>query len=97
MSPKNSTNISNRQDIARALNAETRMGYQRALERVVDAAEKGLLPAVLDAAGRAEAVRILSAPTGPQPADRKAARITHGAGEAAPVASPTFPYGTEQR
>ncbi|WP_330351808.1 hypothetical protein [Streptomyces sp. NBC_00582] len=91
MSPKNSTNISNRQDIARALNAETRMGYQRALERVVDAAAKGLLPAVLDAAGRAEAVRILSAPTGPQPTDRKAARITQRVGEAAPVASPAFP------
>ncbi|MEU6290244.1 hypothetical protein [Streptomyces sp. NPDC046988] len=91
MSPKNSTNISNRKTIAKALHAETQMGYQRALERVVDAAERGLLPAVLDAAGRAEAVRILSAPTGPQPAARKAVRNTQEVGEAAPVASTDFP------
>ncbi len=92
MSPKNSRNVSNRQKIARALNAETQMGYQRALERVVDAAEMGLLPAVLDAAGRAEAVQILSAPIARQSAARKkAARITQGVGEAAPVAFAAFP------
>ncbi|MGP3953498.1 hypothetical protein [Streptomyces sp. 7N604] len=65
MSPKNTTN---RQQIARALNKATGCGYQRALERVVDAAERNLLPPVLDAAGRAEAVRILTDPTAAEPA-----------------------------
>nr|WP_024126855.1 hypothetical protein [Streptomyces sp. F2]AHE39619.1 Hypothetical protein pFRL4_386 [Streptomyces sp. F2] len=57
-----SSNVTNRQQIARALNKATGCGYQRALERVVDAAERKLLPPVLDAAGRAEAVRILTDP-----------------------------------
>ncbi|MFF3730936.1 hypothetical protein ACFYXM_11585 [Streptomyces sp. NPDC002476] len=60
MSPKHSTHPNNRRQIARALDAQTRMGYQRALQRVVDAAEMGLLPKVLDEAGRAEAVRLLA-------------------------------------
>ncbi|MGW6202066.1 hypothetical protein ACWF9B_00195 [Streptomyces sp. NPDC055089] len=59
MSPKHSTHPTNRRQIAKALDAQTRMGYQRALQLVVDAAEKGLLPEVLDEAGRAEAVRLL--------------------------------------
>ncbi|MFD7919751.1 hypothetical protein ACFV3R_11045 [Streptomyces sp. NPDC059740] len=57
-----SKNLTNRQQIARALNKATGCGYQRALERVVDAADRNLLPSVLDAAGRAEAVRILTDP-----------------------------------
>ncbi|MFD7861483.1 hypothetical protein [Streptomyces sp. NPDC059783] len=60
MSPKHSTHPTNRRQIAKALDAQTQMGYQRALQRVVDAAEKGLLPEVLDEAGRAEAVRLLA-------------------------------------
>ncbi|MFB6984653.1 hypothetical protein ACNPQN_39100 [Streptomyces sp. NPDC056297] len=60
MSPKRSTHPTNRRQIAKALDAQTRMGYQHALQRVVDAAEKGLLPEVLDEAGRAEAVRLLA-------------------------------------
>ncbi|MGW7433230.1 hypothetical protein ACWGIN_27285 [Streptomyces sp. NPDC054861] len=43
------------------------MGYQRALQRVVDAAEAELLPEVLDEAGRAEAVCLLAGPGGPEP------------------------------
>ncbi|MFK0047801.1 hypothetical protein ACIQU4_27700 [Streptomyces sp. NPDC090741] len=58
--PKNSTNITNRQQIARALNKATGCGYQQALQRVVDAAGRNLLPPILDAAGRAAAVRILT-------------------------------------
>lgn len=53
MSPKHSTHPTNRRQIAKVLDAETRMGFQGALQRVVDAAEKGLLPEVLDEAGRA--------------------------------------------
>ncbi|MFE1521803.1 hypothetical protein ACFW9I_34180 [[Kitasatospora] papulosa] len=60
MSPKHSTHPTNRRQIAKALDAQTRMGHQLALQRVVDAAEKGLLPEVLDEAGRAEAVRLLT-------------------------------------
>ncbi|MFE2852710.1 hypothetical protein ACFXJO_16465 [Streptomyces lavendulae] len=69
MSPKHSTHPTNRRQIAKALDAQTRMGYQRALQRVVDAAEKGLLPEVLDEAGRAEAVRLLAGQgaLGPEP------------------------------
>lgn len=63
-----SKNITNRQQIARALNKATGCGYQRALERVVGAAEHNLLPPVLDAAGRAEAVRILTDQTAASPA-----------------------------
>lgn len=66
MSSKNIT--SHRQQIAKALNKATGCGYQRALERVVDAAERNLLPPVLDAAGRAEAVRILTDPAAANPA-----------------------------
>ena len=91
MSPKYSTHPNNRQQIARLLNKATGCGYHRALTRVVDAAEAGLLPTVLDAAGRAEAVRILCAPTGPQPATRTAAPITEGIGKADPLASPALP------
>ncbi|MFD6334239.1 hypothetical protein ACFWGI_32290 [Streptomyces niveus] len=58
-----SKNLTNRQQIARALNKATGCGYQQALERVVDAAERNLLPPALNAAGRAEAVRILTDPT----------------------------------
>lgn len=60
MAPKHSTHPNNRRQIAKALDAQTRMGYQRALQRVVDAAERGLLPKVLDETGRAEAVRLLA-------------------------------------
>ncbi|MFG2210995.1 hypothetical protein [Streptomyces sp. NPDC048638] len=55
-----SKNITNRQQIARDLNKATGCGYQQALERVIDAAERNLLPPVLNAAGRAAAVRILT-------------------------------------
>ncbi|KOV41933.1 hypothetical protein [Streptomyces sp. H036] len=67
MSPKHSTHPTNRRQIAKALDAQTRMGYQRALQRVVDAAERGLLPKVLDEAGRAEAVRLLAGPGALEP------------------------------
>ncbi|MFE9250951.1 hypothetical protein [Streptomyces sp. NPDC007088] len=67
MSPKHSTHPTNRRQIAKALDAQTRMGYQRALQRVVDAAEKGLLPKVLNEAGRAEAVRLLVEPGALEP------------------------------
>lgn len=63
-----SKNLTNRQQIARALNKATGCGYQRALERVADAAARNLLPPVLDAAGRAEAVRILTDPAAIAPA-----------------------------
>ncbi|MEV8544430.1 hypothetical protein [Streptomyces sp. NPDC051572] len=52
-----SKKITNRQQIARALNKATGCGYQQALERVVEAAERNLLPPA--SVGRAEAVRIL--------------------------------------
>lgn len=54
------TNTSNRQQIAKALKRVTGYTYHQALQRVDNAAVRGLLPAVLDAAGRAEAVRRLS-------------------------------------
>jgi hypothetical protein len=68
MSPKHSTHPNNRRQIAKALDAQTRMGYQRALQRVTDAAEKGLLPEVLDESGRAEAVRLLAEQGAAEPA-----------------------------
>lgn len=57
-------NSRNRQQIAKALRDATGCTYQQALQRVEDAADRGLLPAVLDKAGRQEAVRLLSAPLG---------------------------------
>ncbi|MCM2430977.1 hypothetical protein [Streptomyces sp. RKAG337] len=59
------TNSSNRQQIAKALRRATGCSYQQALHRVEAAAAQGLLPAVLDKAGRDEAVRLLSAPQTP--------------------------------
>ncbi|MEU6405342.1 hypothetical protein [Streptomyces sp. NPDC046985] len=57
-------NSRNRQQIAKALRDAAGCTYQQALQRVEDAADRGLLPAVLDKAGRQEAVRLLSAPLG---------------------------------
>lgn len=54
------TNLTHRRQTARALSKTTGWGYQRALELVIDAAGKNLLPPVLDAEGRAKAVRILT-------------------------------------
>ncbi|MFJ9574639.1 hypothetical protein [Streptomyces bacillaris] len=58
-------NSRNRQQIAKALRDAAGCTYQQALQRVEDAAARGLLPAVLDKAGRQEAVRLLSTPLGP--------------------------------
>jgi hypothetical protein len=59
MAPKKKTSLSHQQQIARALNRACGCGYQEALRRVAEAARKGLLPAVLDRAGRERAVEIL--------------------------------------
>jgi hypothetical protein len=64
-------NTRNRQQIAKALREAAGCTYQQALQRVEEAAARGLLPAVLDKAGRQEAVRLLSSPlgsSGPAPA-----------------------------
>ncbi|MFF1680765.1 hypothetical protein ACFVYG_32595 [Streptomyces sp. NPDC058256] len=58
MAPKK-TNISHQQQIAQSLNRASGCGYQEALRRVTEAARKGLLPPVLDKAGREQAVEIL--------------------------------------
>ncbi|MFF9076219.1 hypothetical protein ACF1A9_28600 [Streptomyces sp. NPDC014872] len=55
-----SHNTTNQERIARALNRTTSCGYQKALQRVKAAADAGHLPAKLDAAGREEAVRMLT-------------------------------------
>ena len=59
--PKTSTNLTHHQRIARALHRATGCGYQKALARVTLASGRGLLPPVLDKAGREAAVRILIA------------------------------------
>lgn len=59
--PRKKTNPSHQQQIARALNRACGCGYQEALRRVTEASRKGLLPPVLDQAGRARAVEILLA------------------------------------
>lgn len=51
---------SNRQRIATALQRAISCSYQQALQRVEQAASRGLLPPVLDAAGRKTAVQLLS-------------------------------------
>ncbi|WP_331743216.1 DnaB helicase C-terminal domain-containing protein (plasmid) [Streptomyces sp. NBC_00868] len=62
MTAKPNRNTSHQQKIARALHQTTGCGYQEALRQVRLAAEHGLLPTPLDAAGRDRAVRILAAP-----------------------------------
>ncbi|MCX4827033.1 hypothetical protein OG883_46200 [Streptomyces sp. NBC_01142] len=59
--PKKKANLSHQQQLARALNRASGCGYQEALRRVAEAARKGLLPALLDRAGRERAVEILLA------------------------------------
>lgn len=59
--PKKKANLSHQQRIARALHQASGCGYQEALRRVAEAERKGLLPAVLDKAGREQAVEILLA------------------------------------
>lgn len=61
MAQPKKTNLSNQQRIARALHQASGCGYQEALRRVAEAARKGLLPAVLDKAGRDQAVAVLLA------------------------------------
>ncbi|MEU5193653.1 hypothetical protein AB0G86_06255 [Streptomyces scabiei] len=61
MALKKKTSLTHQQQIARALNRACACGYQEALRRVAEAARKGLLPAVLDKAGRERAVEILLA------------------------------------
>ncbi|MCG7522878.1 hypothetical protein MHW47_00210 [Streptomyces sp. OfavH-34-F] len=64
-------NSRNRQQLAKALRDAAGCTYQQALQRVEEAAVRGLLPAVLHKAGRQEAVRLLSTPlgsSGPAPA-----------------------------
>lgn len=60
MTAKPHHNTTHQQKIARALHQATHCGYQEALRQVRLAAERGLLPATLDGAGRERAVRILS-------------------------------------
>ncbi|RKT08148.1 DnaB helicase-like protein [Streptomyces sp. 3211.6] len=61
MTAKPHHNTTHQQKIARALHKTIGCGYQEALRRVRLAAERGLLPSSLDAAGRERAVRILAA------------------------------------
>ncbi|MEV6730681.1 DnaB-like helicase C-terminal domain-containing protein [Streptomyces sp. NPDC051364] len=61
MTAKPHHNTTHQQKIARALHKSIGCGYQEALRRVRLAAERGLLPASLDAAGRERAVHILAA------------------------------------
>lgn len=58
--PSSGPNTTHQQRIARALHRMCGCGYQEALRRVREAAETGRLPSRLDAAGRAEAVSVLS-------------------------------------
>ncbi|WP_370138360.1 hypothetical protein [Streptacidiphilus sp. EB103A] len=74
MAPKK-TNTGHQQQIARLLHKASQCGYQEALRRVAQAARKGLLPPVLDKAGREQAVAfllaadpsLLEAPAAPMP------------------------------
>ena len=59
-----STNRTHRTRLARALAAVADISYQAALTRVVRAAEAGLLPDPLDAAGMRHALDVLLAGTG---------------------------------
>ncbi|WP_162793348.1 DnaB-like helicase C-terminal domain-containing protein [Streptomyces globosus] len=61
MTAKPNHNTTHQQKIARALHKSVGCGYQEALRRVRLAAERGLLPASLDAVGRERAVHILTA------------------------------------
>lgn len=58
--PSSGPNTTHQQRIARSLHRVCGCGYQEALRRVREAAEAGRLPSRLDAAGRAEAVAVLS-------------------------------------
>ncbi|MGW6684919.1 DnaB-like helicase C-terminal domain-containing protein [[Kitasatospora] papulosa] len=60
MTAKPHHNTTHQQKIARALHKSMGCGYQEALRRVRLAAERGLLPASLDATGRERAVQILA-------------------------------------
>ncbi|MEY9839372.1 hypothetical protein [Streptacidiphilus sp. EB103A] len=58
---KSTPSLSHHQKIARALHQVCACGHQEALRRVAAAADQGLLPPVLDPAGRAAAVELLIA------------------------------------
>jgi hypothetical protein len=60
------SNKTHRQQIARALSAQTGQPYARALQQVTDAAERGLLPARLDGEGQAAALHLLTTFTAPK-------------------------------
>ncbi|MBN1171301.1 MAG: hypothetical protein JXA67_03925 [Micromonosporaceae bacterium] len=66
------TNRTHRTRLARALAAVADIGYQAALTRVVRAAEAGLLPDPLDAAGMRHALDVLLAGTDPAGAESAA-------------------------
>ncbi|MFB7998812.1 DnaB-like helicase C-terminal domain-containing protein [Streptomyces sp. NPDC056002] len=57
---RNGSNTTHQQQIAKELHRQCGCGYQEALRRVREAAEAGMLPPRLDAAGRAAAVAVLS-------------------------------------
>ncbi|MBZ6107952.1 DnaB-like helicase C-terminal domain-containing protein [Streptomyces olivaceus] len=57
---RNGSNTTHQKQIARDLHRQCGCGYQEALRRVREAAEAGLLPPRLDAAGRAAAVAVLA-------------------------------------
>jgi len=83
------SNSTNRKQIAKELNRRTSCGYHEALNRVEDAAQAGLLPAVLNQEGREEAVRILAnAETNPT---TKATSGERSSSFAAPVPRPSPP------
>lgn len=74
---KKSANTTHRKRLARALAEQTGLSYAQSLNRVVDAAEKGLLPRRLDEAGMAAALRVLSNGRTASPFSR-AARLLGG-------------------
>ncbi|MGD6757224.1 DnaB-like helicase C-terminal domain-containing protein [Streptomyces sp. BH105] len=71
---RNGSNTTHQQRIARELHRQYGCGYQEALRRVREAAEAGLLPSRLDAAGRAAAVAALSGAFANAPSEKKSQR-----------------------
>ncbi|MFJ9083871.1 DnaB-like helicase C-terminal domain-containing protein [Streptomyces sp. NPDC102384] len=74
---RNGSNTTHQQQIAKELHRECGCGYQEALRRVREAAEAGLLPPRLDAAGRTTAVAVLveALAKGPSAARRQPAEV----------------------
>ncbi|MGW6883189.1 DnaB-like helicase C-terminal domain-containing protein [Streptomyces goshikiensis] len=99
MTDKSARNTTHQQKIARALHQATGCGYQEALRQVRLAAEQGLLPEHLDAAGREHAVHLLAAallakipPQPPADGAPSTLRAHPQPSPNEPVAAPSLPW-----